>query len=169
VIVYPPVGVLAGSTYVTDAAPFTTVPDVTAVPIGVTPCVTAKVTVPSLTGSAAETVASSNGAWGGSSARVGSGRGTHPCAGGATGTDSRAASNSTVAMSTPEMPSTSAWWVFESSAKRSPCKPSTSHSSQSGLERSSDWEKTRPARRLSCTSPPGLGRAVWRTWKAGLK
>ena len=67
-------------------------------------------------------------------------------------------------MSTPEMPSTSAWWVFESIAKRSPSSPSTSHTSQSGLSRSSCWEKTRPARSISWRSEPGEGRAVARTW-----
>ena len=53
-------------------------------------------------------------------------------------------SNSTVAMSTPETPSTSAWWVFEISAKRPPSRPWTSQISQSGFERSRRWEKIRP-------------------------
>ena len=53
-----------------------------------------------------------------------------------------------MAMSTPETPSTSAWWVLESSAKRPSASPSTSHSSHNARERSSGWEKTRPARRL---------------------
>ena len=60
-------------------------------------------------------------------------------------------------MSTPEMPSTSAWWVFESIAKRSPSRPSTSQISQSGLSRSSCWANTRPASALSCSSEPGAG------------
>ena len=67
-------------------------------------------------------------------------------------------------MSTPDTPSTSAWWVFETSAKRSPSSPCTSQISHSGLERSSRWEKIRPARPRSCSSEPGAGSAVWRTW-----
>ena len=67
-------------------------------------------------------------------------------------------------MSTPEMPSTIAWWVLVRIAKRSRSSPCASHSSQSGLERSSCWEKTRPASRFSCASPPGSGSAVWRMW-----
>ncbi len=67
-------------------------------------------------------------------------------------------------MSTPATPSTSAWWVFEISAKRRLRSPSTSHSSQSGLVRSSCWEKTRAAIRRSTVSSPGEGSAEWRTW-----
>ena len=48
-------------------------------------------------------------------------------------------------MSTPETPSTSAWWLLPMIAKRSSVRPSTSHSSQSGLLRSSCWEKIRAA------------------------
>ena len=66
-------------------------------------------------------------------------------------------SNRTDMMSTPETPSTSAWWVFESSAKRSPSSPSTSQTSQSGLSRSSCWEKTRPARSISWLLGAGGG------------
>ena len=64
---------------------------------------------------------------------VGSGRGAH--FGGRTGGWSGCSSRSkrTVVMSTPEMPSTSAWWLLPTTAKRSPSSPSTSHSSQSGL------------------------------------
>ena len=60
-------------------------------------------------------------------------------------------------MSTPETPSTSAWWVFEISAKRPSSRPWTSHSSQSGFERSSRCEKIRPTSWRSCSSLPGLG------------
>ena len=67
-------------------------------------------------------------------------------------------------MSTPETPSTIAWWVLVRIAKRSRSRPCASHSSQSGFERSSCWEKTRPASRFSCASPPGSGSAVWRMW-----
>ena len=48
-----------------------------------------------------------------------------------------------MARSTPETPSTSAWWVLEISAKRSPSSPSTSQFSHSGLDRSSCWEAIR--------------------------
>ena len=54
-------------------------------------------------------------------------------------------SKRTVAMSTPETPSTRAWWVFVIRAKRLRSRPSTSHSSQSGFDRSSACEKRRPA------------------------
>ncbi len=94
-------------------------------------------------------IARSSSASASSSASLGSGRGIHSCSGGATGIGSGAESNRTVAMSTPEMPSTSAWWVLDSTAKRSSASPSTSHSSHSGRVRSSGWEKTRPAMRLS--------------------
>ena len=67
-------------------------------------------------------------------------------------------------MSTPETPSTRQWWVLPTIAKRPPFSPSTSHISQSGFERSSCWLKTRAARFLSCSSLPGGGREVWRTW-----
>ena len=60
-------------------------------------------------------------------------------------------------MSTPEMPSTIAWWVLVRIAKRSRSSPCASHSSQSGLERSSCWEKTRPASRFSCVLAARLG------------
>ena len=67
-------------------------------------------------------------------------------------------------MSTPETPSTIAWWVLLISAKRLRSSPWTSQSSQSGFERSSCCEKTRPASRRSWSSLPGAGSAVWRTW-----
>ena len=67
-------------------------------------------------------------------------------------------------MSTPDTPSTSAWCVLEISANRPPSRPCASHISHSGFERSSRWEKIRPARPRSCSSEPGAGRAVWRTW-----
>ena len=66
------------------------------------------------------TVARSTSASPSSWAPLGSGP-RHPRRSGARrGAGSGAASNSTVVMSTPEMPSTSAWWVLASSAKRSP-------------------------------------------------
>ena len=67
-------------------------------------------------------------------------------------------------MSTPEIPSTSAWWVLAISAKRPPDMLCTSQISHSGLERSRRWEKSRPASRFSAASSAGLGSAVWRMW-----
>ena len=109
-------------------------------------------------------VARSSSASASSCERLGSGRGSQrsPRSAGAAG--SREVSKRTDRMSTPETPSTSAWWVFESTAKRSSSRPSTSQTSQSGLSRSSCWESTRPARSLSWSSDPGEGRAVERTW-----
>ena len=72
-------------------------------------------------------------------------------------------------MSTPDTPSTRAWCVLVRSAKRLRVRPCTSHSSQSGFERSSCWEKTRAAIRRSCSSEPGAGSAEWRTWYSRLK
>ena len=65
-------------------------------------------------------------------------------------------SKRTVVMSTPETPSTSAWWLLPTIAKRSSRRPSTSHSSQSGLLRSSCWEKI--ARREVAQLLLGAGR-----------
>src|SRR2546423_6827063 len=50
-----------------------------------------------------------------------------------------------------------------------PSAPGTSHGSESGFERSSRWEKMRPASSLSWSIEPGLGSAVWRTWYPRLK
>ena len=101
----------------------------------------------------------------------GSGAGSHSSlglVGAACGTGSR--SNSTVARSTPAIPSISAWWVLVISAKRLSSRPSIIHISHSGLERSRRWEKIRAASRsellLAC---PGSGSAVWRTWYSRLK
>ena len=81
----------------------------------------------------AGTVARSSIASASSCVEDGSGRAIHSCSGGASGSGSGEESNSTVAMSTPETPSTSAWWVLDNSAKRSSASPSTSHNSHSGL------------------------------------
>ena len=74
------------------------------------------------------------------------------------------ASNSTVARSTPETPSTSAWWVLLISAKRFPSSPCTRYISHSGFERSSCCEKTRAVSCASWSSSPGSGSEEWRTW-----
>ena len=55
--VYAPPAVPPGSAKLAVAAPFVTVPETTGVPMVVAPCVTVKVTVPSLTGTTDETVA----------------------------------------------------------------------------------------------------------------
>ena len=79
------------------------------------------------------------------------------------------ASNSTVIRSTPAIPSTSAWWDLEISAKRPPSSPWTSHVSHSGFARSSRCEWMRAASARNCSSEPGCGSAVWRTWYSRLK
>jgi hypothetical protein len=76
----------------------------------------------------------------------------------------RDVSNSTVVRSTPETPSTSEWCVLLIKANRSSSSPCTSHSSHSGFVRSSRCEKIRPVRRRSCSTLPGAGSAVLRTW-----
>ena len=60
-------------------------------------------------------------------------------------------------MSTPEMPSTSAWWVFATSAKRPPDMLCTSHISHSGLERSRRCENSAPGQALERGVVGGLG------------
>ena len=112
----------------------------------------------------AGTVVRSRSASPSSLAGPGSGLAVHGIGGREEGTGSGAVSNSTVVMSTPEMPSTSAWWVLAISAKRSPAIFSTSQISHSGLERSRRWENSRPASCLSALSSAGLGSAVWRMW-----
>ena len=88
---------------------------------------------------------------------LGSGRGTQSSAS-STGCGTGSRSKSTVPMSTPEMPSTIAWWVLVRIAKRSRSRPCTSHSSQSGFERSSCCEKTR--RRAASAHPRRPARAA---------
>ena len=92
----------------------------------------------------------------------GGGAGSHSV--GSTGGGWGSRSRMTVATSTPEMPSTRAWWVFWMIATRSPSRPSTNHSSHRGRRRSRGVACRRPIRVLSCSSLPGLGRAVRRTW-----
>ena len=67
-------------------------------------------------------------------------------------------------MSTPEIPSTIAWWVLVMIAKRSRSSPCASHTSQSGFERSSCCEKSGRPAASAASSSPGAGSAVWRTW-----
>ena len=95
-----------------------------------------------------------------SSSGVGAASGCHGS--GSTSVGSGPRSNSTVATSSPEMPSTMQWWVLEMSATRSPSTPSTNHSSHSGRRRSSGCDCNRPISVLSCSSVPGVGRAVSR-------
>src|ERR1700733_7334320 len=82
---------------------------------------------------------------------------------------SRSRSNRARPGSTPETPSTREWWVLRMIANRPSARPSTSHCSHSGLERSSCWDATREASRNSCSWLPGGGSAVWRTWYSRLK
>ena len=67
------------------------------------------------------------------------------------------------------MPSISAWWVFEIRAKPPSSSPSTIHTSHSGLERSSCWEKIRPVSPGAVGPSRAAGSAVWRTWYSRLK
>ena len=71
--------------------------------------------------------------------------------------------------SVPDTPSTMAWWVLESRAQWPSSRPSTTHISQRGFDRSSAWDMTRPTSLRSSASPPGEGRAVWRRWYSMLK
>ena len=96
------------------------------------------------------------------SASVGSGPGTQ--ASGEGEGASGFASKRTVVMSTPETPSIRQWWLLVTIPKRPPSRPSTSHISHIGFERSRRWEKMRAASVRSCCSEPGSGSAVWRTW-----
>ena len=61
------------------------------------------------------------------------------------------------------------WWTLEIRAHRPSVRPSTIHASHSGRLRSSSTDMSRLIRLLSSCSPPGGGRAVWRTWYARLK
>ena len=99
-----------------------------------------------------------------SASSLGSGFGSHGRTGGVSPTGTGFASNRTVARSTPETPSTSAWWVLLISAKRLSSSPCTRYISHSGLERSSCWEKRRPVSIASWSSSPGAGNEEWRTW-----
>ena len=85
-------------------------------------------------------------------------------AGGGGGAGFGSRSINTVARSTPETPSSMQWCVLLTTAKRESPSPSTSHISQSGLSRSRACEKRRPTSFFSSASPPGAGKAVWRTW-----
>ena len=99
----------------------------------------------------------------------GSGAGSHSVPGASTSCGTGERSNSTVSRSTPAIPSIRAWWVLEIIAKRFFSRPSTNQVSHSGLERSRRWEKIRAASSRSCSSLPGSGSALWRTWYSRLK
>ena len=86
--------------------------------------------------------------------RSAAGRGIHGVGLRAVGAGSGAVSKSTVVMSTPETPSTSAWCVLAARSRSGrPPGRSTSQISHSGLARSSCCENSRPARSLQL----GLG------------
>ena len=78
-------------------------------------------------------------------------------------------SRMTDSSSVPDTPSTRQWWTLDTMAQRPSSRPSTIQISHSGLVRSSCWDMTRPTSRRSPASPPGAGRAVWRTWYSMLK
>ena len=86
---------------------------------------------------------------------VGAGSGSHAGASGMVGSGVK--SNRTVATSTPEMPSTSAWCVFWITATLPPSSPSTNQSSHSGRSRSSCCVCTRSNSARSCARVPGSG------------
>src|SRR5690606_11039709 len=90
-------------------------------------------------------------------------------AGGSSSSLSGVIDSSTSSRSTPETPSIMQCWTLLIIATRPPASPSTVHTSQSGLPRSSCCEAMRAESRLSCRSSPGRGRLVWRTWYARLK
>ena len=64
----------------------------------------------------------------------------------------------------PLTPSISEWCILMNSAKRSSAKPSISVHSQGGRLRSSGVLCSLPISSPSSRSPPGQGRAAWRTW-----
>ena len=94
---------------------------------------------------------------------LGSGAGSHG-GGISAGGDRRSSSKTTLSRSVPETPSTMQWCSLLTSAQRPPPRPSASHISHSGFERSSFCAITRPTRLRSSSSPPGAGSAVRRTW-----
>ena len=65
---------------------------------------------------------------------------------------------------TPLMPSISEWWILMNSAKRLPSMPSMMVHSHGGRVRSIGVLCRRPTSSPSSRSPPGQGRAAWRTW-----
>jgi hypothetical protein len=72
--------------------------------------------------------------------------------------------NMTDIRSVAATPSTMQWSTFDSSAQRPSWRPSTIHSSYSGLFLSRCWEKMRAAIWRSCSSLPAAGSALWRRW-----
>ena len=68
------------------------------------------------------------------------------------------------ARSLPAIPSTMQWWILLITAKRPPSRPSTTQASHSGFEWSRGCAMIRAESFLSCSSLPGRGRLVWRTW-----
>ena len=64
----------------------------------------------------------------------------------------------------PLTPSISEWCILMNSAKRSPASPSMMVHSHGGRVRSSGELCSRPTSSPSSRSPPGQGRAAWRTW-----
>ena len=73
-------------------------------------------------------------------------------------------SSSAVISSAPVLSSIAATWTLAYRATRSSGRPSMTHSSHSGRDRSSGVAWARPTRRASAASSPPGGSAVWRTW-----
>ncbi len=67
-------------------------------------------------------------------------------------------------ISAPEAPSMAAWWTFTMKPTRSCLRPSTTHASHRGRERSSGTEAISPATAPSSRRPPGDGQVMRRTW-----
>jgi hypothetical protein len=94
---------------------------------------------------------------------LGSGAGSH-WGGISAGVPWRLESKTTLRRSVPETPSTMEWCTLLTTAQRPSPRPSATHISHSGFERSSFCAITRPTRLRISWSPPGAGSAVRRTW-----
>ena len=67
-------------------------------------------------------------------------------------------------ISAPDSPSTTAWWIFVSTATLPLSSPSITYSSHSGRARSSGRETIRATCSASWSSLPGAASAISRTW-----
>ena len=100
----------------------------------------------------------------------GSGSGRHGVSGGGGSTTSGVWLWIAVIISTPDLPSTAAWWIFNTKAKAPGGTPSTlsrpsmTYNSHSGFDRSSGRAWSRAAWMQNCRQSPGRGRAMCRTW-----
>ena len=78
-------------------------------------------------------------------------------------------SSRAVITSAPVTPSIAAMWILAYRATRSSRRPSMTHSSHSGRERSSGTAWRRAIRRPSAAASPGGARPVWRRWNSRSK